>query len=326
MDVEKEEYKKQRLIITIMVLIVLLFSTITLIFFVNRKIKVKKEPKQEQEKIEQETIEQEEQEEEKKQPEETKIKEETKTPVQDCGEVDFKTNIFNIVHYLSGGLILKEDCNYILLTQESFNSNKYRVDRFIRMTDYTIDSKIALALRITPSNEEIEYKLLSENVKAEKSKISELNGSPAPTDDTKIHSKSFEKVKKVYKTVFGEELEEPEDGWNRFILYSIKYYYDKKNHSFVDVTPGASAAGYGVDFVYINRVEYIDDYAYVYLNVGHTEGDDNAYNGYSTEEIVEANIDYKTYKIDETNYKKFKEYKYTFKKSSEGNYYFVSVE
>ncbi len=77
-------------------------------------------------------------------------------------------------------------------------------------------------------------------------------------------------------------------------------------------------------YLYKNKFTTKDDNAYVYVNIGYaTLADDTSTYGDITR--IEENTS-ENFSINESNYTKYSEYKYTFKKDSNDNYYFVSVE
>ena len=117
---------------------------------------------------------------------------------------------------------------------------------------------------------------------------------------------------------------------NEEIIYDSvinSIYFDKKHQLFILGDKKVATNGL---IVYINRIEYNNELAYAYVNVGNTYLGATGpgyirkiYNGYNQNELV---IEGENITIDESNYKKFKEYKYTFQKDEEGNYYFLSIE
>lgn len=154
-----------------------------------------------------------------------------------------------------------------------------------------------------------------------------------------VNSKSIE--------LFGEKIENPitQIGENCLI-----YIYDENTKTYYKPEPrcGGTSAGYVNSYkskfttkndniyVYVSYAfekfedastsNYEDDYRQIYrdfsdikdMTITYNENDKtqytiNAYNG-------------ETFNLDASNYKEFSEYKYTFKKDSNDNYYFVSVK
>ena len=242
---------------------------------------------------------------------------------------EFKTNPYTLVFYLVGGIgsnnIFDENCEYLSFDKDSLNQLRtlnIEWDRSSRLKDNSEKEKLRFALEVistTHAEISLDYDMLSNEVK-EKIDRDELYKKEMKNN---FPGYTYDDVNKIYKKLFGEELLNPE---STYLYGGTLLAYDTINKVFVhtDLTDGASP--YGENFLYINREENDEDYKYIYVNIGHTEGDDHAYNDFSTKDIIKSDIDYKTFTINESNYMLFKEHKYTFKKGENGEYYFVSFE
>ena len=242
---------------------------------------------------------------------------------------EFKTTPYSTLFYIVGGItsytLFDENCDYILFDKDSLNKKRNPIemnwDSDFRMKDNSDEEKLKLAFLVvysTNSGKKIDYDILSDEVKEV------VNSKLSHYEDIKnyLYSYPYEEVNKVYKKLFGENISNYSHTW----LRCNEVVYDKENKVFVEMAGLACGASAGINYLYINREENDGDYKYIYANIGHTEGDDNAYNDFSKEDIVIRDIDYKTFNIDESNYQLFKEYKFIFKKDENDNYYFVSFE
>ena len=138
---------------------------------------------------------------------------------------------------------------------------------------------------------------------------------------------TVKEVEDAYLKIFGEEMKDyvPVNTGNNVCP---SFYYDSLNKVYY----GMAECG-GIDssslVIYKNKFTIKGNEAYVYVNVGHTDGK-NLYDDYpskNNDKLNESNCDEKAGdKITEKNYKRFIEYKYIFKKDSKGNYYFEKVE
>ena len=137
---------------------------------------------------------------------------------------------------------------------------------------------------------------------------------------------SSSKVEQRYKELFGENLLNHKD-----VGRCPFYTYDSVNnlYYFTSECGGTSAS---TNALYVNKITTLDDNIYAYVNLAYItpHGDDissstsDIYDGVSNEgKLIETTND--KYNLSE-NYTKFTNYKYTFKKDSTGNYYFVKVE
>ena len=128
---------------------------------------------------------------------------------------------------------------------------------------------------------------------------------------------SAESVEERYQLLFGEKVT------NHSLKNCPMYTYDSKNNVYY-YSRQCGGTGDGTVYLYKNKFTTKDDNAYVYVNIGYaTSADDTSTYGDITK--IEENIS-EDFSINESNYTKYSEYKYTFKKDSNNNYYFVSVE
>lgn len=229
-----------------------------------------------------------------------------------CPDYEYKMSINNLVYILNGGIIHNSNnCN---VTQEMKNSfiiggNNNFLDNKDKQ-DYKLRVALEYADFDFTKGNNYDYNSTSDNVKETiKSKLNWCN----------LQTISEADVNSVYKKIFGEDVKEFVD------VYSCPALtHDTNNHVYYK---GGVVCGYETaefNLFYINHIEEEGDLAYAYVNVGRRV-DGVVYNDYNSENIVFEGVDY-TFKIDKSNYEKFKEYKYTFHKNSDGGYYFVSVE
>ena len=139
-------------------------------------------------------------------------------------------------------------------------------------------------------------------------------------------------VQKRYKELFGEETDFSK--YNSSFGKCPMFYYDSTNKLFIrlDRCGGTSA---GIVGIYKNKYTKKGDNAYVYTNYYYIapQGTGDKFAVYkdavtnikeetTTEKYSDNSDDFDIKK----EYKEFPEYKYTFKKDKDGNYYFVSVK
>ena len=131
-------------------------------------------------------------------------------------------------------------------------------------------------------------------------------------------------VDNAYQKLFGTKIssyKDIESGTPEF------EYNEKKQIYYVY---GQFPDSYYTPLMYINKMTENSKEAYVYVNVGtyFSDGSSNLaiiYDDITTKTVIEQSKQ-TNYKIDETNYKKFSEYKYTFVKDVNGNYYYSKIE
>lgn len=170
---------------------------------------------------------------------------------------------------------------------------------------------------------------------------------------TEIYKITVDEVKNEYNRLFNEDISE--DALNNFInsvnnyeirltngtLHSIMYIYSEQYKTFYKVAGIGGGVGPIRYIFYVNNIENNDSEVNVYVNAGLLSLDSNAgYKpiiSYNITEDATVDLPYSNnnddasqyitdYKIDESNYKDFTNYRFVFKKNSEGNYYFDKVE
>ncbi len=146
----------------------------------------------------------------------------------------------------------------------------------------------------------------------------------------RIQNISIDKVKAQYKKYFGTDIK----AYKSFNTCLSEYYYDSNLQMYFWPNPQCGGISAGSVKIYKNKYTTKANEAYVYVNYGlltaHPEtGMSDLYKDINMEEIYKANISDQergSIEINETNYQDFSEYKYTFKKDENGNYYFVKLE
>lgn len=115
------------------------------------------------------------------------------------------------------------------------------------------------------------------------------------------------------------------------------YNYDSVNKVYYEVG-GCGGTGAGYVYFYKNKFTTMDNEAYVYINIGTSSlnSDDTTYNickdldpyNKGCKDVYKQNIsssEIEQFKIDSTNAHNFYQYKFTFEKDTNGNYYFKSI-
>ena len=228
-------------------------------------------------------------------------------------EIHLKTDIRSLIYYSFG------------LTTV-FDSDSF-ADRYVEMlAPYGTLNKVSTAIIIAVGDTRGEdrtftYDDLSKNMK-----------SIIPKEEFETQYENYNRidektVKQYYKKLFGEEMPKQEQ-----TLKEGLYYDSVDNYFYLDRKMWWSS-NYA-HIVYINRIEEQGDKAYAYINVGNVKSMASSigpgytvdiYNDFSGDNFVETKE--VPIEIDETNYTKYQEYKYTFKKADEnGNYYLVSID
>ena len=145
----------------------------------------------------------------------------------------------------------------------------------------------------------------------------------------------------LYKELFGEEISAKIEILGK--CEQIKY--DATTQKYIRTTGGCGGAGYYNSIrSYKSKYTKKNDERYVYMSIAHVQPNDytqrnfTVYKDYDFDAATYQNSFkniYKTlsssyegeiFKVDSTNYQDFSEYKFTFKKATNNNYYFVSVE
>ena len=129
-----------------------------------------------------------------------------------------------------------------------------------------------------------------------------------------------EEVNKEYKNYFGKDITE-----NKSIdVPCYGYTFDSsKNMYFTSERTCGGTTGLAYLY-YINKYTEKDNQTFVYVSYGSRVIDDEIY--YDLDATKLSDYKDEDFKINESNYKDFEEYKYTFEQDDSGNYYFVSLE
>jgi len=127
---------------------------------------------------------------------------------------------------------------------------------------------------------------------------------------------SVDKVEKNYYDLFGTKPKHQDFG------RCPDYFYDETNKVYY---VGGSCGGLsGVEnLIYINKIVEKGNEYYAYVSYGKNAGD--IYSSYDQKNVVKKITGDEEYKIDETNYDKFSEYKVTFIRE-DSNYFYKSIE
>lgn len=139
-------------------------------------------------------------------------------------------------------------------------------------------------------------------------------------------------VEDEYKNYFGDSTVN-----HKSFDVCFGYIYDNNTNNYYYIEPQCGGSNPNSAYAYINKYTVKGDEAYVYVNYGlsiyvpdASEANDvNIYKDLKEKEIYRENIsedEANNFRINESNYKEFSEYKYTFKKDNKGNYYFVSLK
>ena len=140
-------------------------------------------------------------------------------------------------------------------------------------------------------------------------------------------------VEKIYLKYFGTK----EVTHKNIISCTGDYRYDESNQVYYIYEPGCGGTGPVDYYLYKNKMTTKGNEAYVYLNAFLIYGnfDENSYNTtYTIYKDVNKTKVYKenvteeelaSFKIDSTNADSFDQYKFTFEKDINGNYYFKSI-
>ena len=126
-------------------------------------------------------------------------------------------------------------------------------------------------------------------------------------------------VNKAYNSYFGKDIPENKDIDDKGCF---GYAFDSTKNIYYKYEPTCGGTTGHVYLFYYNKYTVKNDNAYVYVNYACEL--DKVYA--DLDSTKETKYDSKDFKIDESNYKDFDEYKFTFKKDKSGNYYFVSLE
>ena len=149
-------------------------------------------------------------------------------------------------------------------------------------------------------------------------------GESAPT----IWSMSIDKVKSKYKEYFGEELSKFNKAGN-----CEEYTYDSEKKEYVWNIPKCSVSSGNYVYVYKNKYSLSEDgkYAYAYVNFGSATFDGSTYTickDYNSVSMYKEKIneeEAKAFRINESNYKDFAQYRFVFEKGKDGNFALIRI-
>lgn len=136
-------------------------------------------------------------------------------------------------------------------------------------------------------------------------------------------------VEDEYKNYFGDSTVN-----HKSFDVCFGYIYDNNINNYYYIEPQCGGSNPNSAYVYINKYTVKGDEAYVYINYGLSiyvpeTNNVNIYKNLNEKEIYRENVsedEANNFRINESNYKEFSEYKYTFKKDDKENYYFVSLK
>lgn len=135
---------------------------------------------------------------------------------------------------------------------------------------------------------------------------------------------SVSKVEEQYQKFFGNNVSEHKSFGECF-----SYKYDQENKLYFRMEPQCGGTNPNPIYSYKNRYSVKGNEAYVYVNYGSGMLGSNIYKDIMNKEIYKSNVSdeiISNFKIDSTNYQDFSEYKFTFEKDKNNNYYFKSLE
>lgn len=146
------------------------------------------------------------------------------------------------------------------------------------------------------------------------------------TEYTQCHKISADEVVAQYKQLFGEELKTFENVYNK----CPSYEYNSNNNVYYRKAGGCGGTCGYTHLSYINRYMEDNNNIYVYVNIGqpdrYTANDPlYIYCDINKEKVCDQTKE-DNYVINETNYQKFSEYKYTFEKNNDGTFYYKNLE
>lgn len=135
---------------------------------------------------------------------------------------------------------------------------------------------------------------------------------------------SVSKVEEQYLKFFGTKVTEHKE-----IEGCYGYKYDKENSLYFKLDQQCGGTSGMLAYSYKNKYSFKGNETYVYVNYGLGILGTGIYKDVMHKEIYKSNVtdsDISNFKIDSTNYQDFSEYKYTFEKDKNNNYYFKSLE
>ena len=237
-----------------------------------------------------------------------------------CEEIEFNTNLYTSLFYLMGGTPEFEECHNILLDEKTiYNQREAFGVNSLKNNSKEEKAKLLFGLlaKTYGRRNGISYDSLSEEIKESlrnKKSIYDRNIQAG------FYTYPYEVVNKYYHTFFGEDIERKNSS-----IFCNSVYYDKSSDSFIIIDANTCSKQHEVYF-YINNIELKDNSAIIMVNVGNSQGSNAVYNDFTSDKIVLNNLNVNTFKMTAENAKQFREYKYTFKKDENGNYYFDSFK
>ena len=158
-----------------------------------------------------------------------------------------------------------------------------------------------------------------------------------PTESAKdfelYHNQGYkaETVSAKYLDVFGTKLDK---GAVNGQYYCPDYYYNSTYDFYYESSLGCGGTGPHYGSYYKNKYTIQGDHAYVYISAGtFTAEDDKVYCDILDEKsktnppkVCDESSSPNEFKIDDTNYQDFAQYRFVFNQADNGTYYFVKVE
>lgn len=134
------------------------------------------------------------------------------------------------------------------------------------------------------------------------------------------------KVNTIYKNLFGENSIP-----TKIEKYSCPYFeYNESTKKYRGISACGGTSGFWI-LTKANKFTYAEDNYYVYVNLAVIEGSEKAYTDYNKANLYQGTVSKDSMRdsekfFNEVDKDKFSEYKYTFTKTKDGYYKFVSVE
>lgn len=139
-------------------------------------------------------------------------------------------------------------------------------------------------------------------------------------------------VSSVFKEYFGTDLTNVNSTIGKNCLI---FYYDATLNTYFSVSSACKDVGSSYVSAYKNKYTTNNDLAYVYVNYALLEPTSPTLESYNIYKDLEKTTLYQSnvskdmaynFNIDTSNYREFSEYRFTFKKDINGNYYFLKLE
>ena len=181
------------------------------------------------------------------------------------------------------------------------------------------NNKLAIALSSTNSSDIFVDEV--KNIKDENVKKHMVDFPPQ-----KLAIIKTDDVKAKYKEIFNEDI----NSFNSIEHYSwYSYYYDAIDKIYYKTNYAHGGAGPLTYSLYLNKITQQGDRVYVYMNfVRALIADTNSYDDTIDTKLFSSDESetFRSFKIDETNYKEFKNYRIVFKKNVSGTYSYEKTE